>query len=312
VNVAQVEWAQVRYETSRRRGKRGETLFSWVWVFFHFNLVVNPYDGPRRIKWKVFFYYFFFLNNLASDFGFNFVSYPVVFCTTSVNSWRGGGWVKEKNVGRKQWRKRLSLFCPFPLFGFLTASAWFNWTVVGRHSGSILCSYLSSYFVAVVHTVVTMFLFLFLAPAPASVASDCWTSLSPSLYPCLVLSSSDTRRTQKMRKWKGRAPEMKCLGRGRRWNSGRLACWEERMLRSIDFFFSLSPSTPSMSDGLLKQGIKKKILSHQTVSFGDGGASWNGSCCKGWRLSSFLSLTCTRFNLVIISPRLFSPFYDVD
>lgn len=78
------------------------------------------------------------------------------------------------------------------------------------------------------------------------------------------------------------------------------------------FFFSLSPSTPSMSDGLLKQGIKKKILSHQTVSFGDGGASWNGSCCKGWRLSSFLSLTCTRFNLVIISPRLFSPFYDVD
>lgn len=55
MNVAQVEWAQVRYETSRRRGKRGETLFSWVWVFFHFNLVVNPYDGPRRIKWKVFF-----------------------------------------------------------------------------------------------------------------------------------------------------------------------------------------------------------------------------------------------------------------
>jgi predicted membrane channel-forming protein YqfA (hemolysin III family) len=35
---------------------------------------------------KFFFYYFFFLNNLASDFGFNFVSYSVVFCTTSVNS----------------------------------------------------------------------------------------------------------------------------------------------------------------------------------------------------------------------------------
>lgn len=187
-----------------------------------------------------FFIISFFLIISRRIFGFNFVSYPVVFCTTSVNSRRGGGWVKEKNVGRKQWGKRLSLFCPFPLFGFLTASAWFNWTVVGRHSGSILCSYLSSYFVAVVHTVVTMFLFLFFAPAPASVASDCWTSLSPSLYPCLVLSSSDTRRTQKMRKWKGRAPEMKCLGRGRRWNSGRLACWEERMLRSIDFFF-LSP-----------------------------------------------------------------------
>lgn len=262
---------------------------------------------------KFFFYYFFFLNNLASDFGFNFVSYPVVFCTTSVNSWRGGGWVKEKNVGRKQWRKRLSLFCPFPLFGFLTASAWFNWTVVGRHSGSILRSYLSSYFVAVVHTVVTMFLFLFLAPAPASVASDCWTSLSPSL-PLPLSRSFIFRYTThtKDEEMKRPRPGDEMFGP---WKE--MEFWPVGLLGREDvafdwFFFSLSPSTPSMSDGLLKQGIKKKILSHQTVSFGDGGASWNGSCCKGWRLSSFLSLTCTRFNLVIISPRLFSPFYDVD
>ena len=164
--------------------------------------------------------------------------------------------------------KRLSLLCPILTICFLTASTWFNWTV--RWSSQRVNTLLQ--YPPLISSSVSTHrrnCFFCCSSLPLLVSLVIVGRLSfPPLSHSFIFRY--TTHTQKMRKWKGRAPEMKCLGRGRRWNSGwvGLTCMEEKMLRSIDFFLR----HPCPMD--YWNGIKKKISSHQTVSFGEGSWEW--------------------------------------